>query len=104
MKSSVTFKETDKERGLLESDNNISECLCESVTFNMPTSLRILFAMILVHFNRTDVRRLRNTYYGDMSKDFQRSHYTTTEHMYNVPWEVLIITWRVWDKLLTNMT
>ncbi|KAG5586051.1 hypothetical protein H5410_046485 [Solanum commersonii] len=31
-----TFKEAIKERGLLESDNNISECLREMVTFKMP--------------------------------------------------------------------
>ncbi|XP_049360758.1 uncharacterized protein LOC125825469 [Solanum verrucosum] len=74
-----TFKVAAKERGLFESDNSISECLREAVTFKMPTALRSLFATILVHCNPTDVRSLCYTYYGDMSEDFQRSHCTTTE-------------------------
>ncbi|XP_015167741.1 ATP-dependent DNA helicase RRM3-like [Solanum tuberosum] len=73
-----TFKQAAKERGLLESDNSISECLREAVTFKMPAALRCLFATILVHCNPTDVRCLWDTYYGDMSEDFQRSHSSTT--------------------------
>ncbi|KAG5627660.1 hypothetical protein H5410_012878 [Solanum commersonii] len=74
-----TFNEAAKERGLLESYNSISECLREAVTFKMPTTLQSLFATILVHCNPTDVRSLWDTYYSDMSEDFQRSHCTTIE-------------------------
>ncbi|KAG5581516.1 hypothetical protein H5410_052143 [Solanum commersonii] len=66
-------------RGLLESDNNISECLRETVNFEMPSTLRCLFATILVHCNPTDVRCLWDTYYSDMSEHFYRSHSSTTE-------------------------
>ncbi|XP_070022215.1 uncharacterized protein [Nicotiana sylvestris] len=69
-----TFKETAKERGLLESDNSISECLREAVLFKMPSALRNLFAIILVHCNPTDIRKLWETYYEDMSKDFRKIH------------------------------
>ncbi|PHT75944.1 hypothetical protein T459_19466 [Capsicum annuum] len=44
-----TFKEAEKERGLLESDNSISKCLRDAVVFKMPSALRNLFATILVH-------------------------------------------------------
>ncbi|XP_049378107.1 uncharacterized protein LOC125842861 [Solanum stenotomum] len=71
--------EAAKERGLLESDNSISECLREAVTFKMPSALRCLFATILARCNPTDVRCLWDTYYGDMSEDFQRSHSRTTD-------------------------
>ncbi|XP_075086514.1 uncharacterized protein LOC142169177 [Nicotiana tabacum] len=69
-----TFKEAAKERGLLESDNSISECLREAVLFKMPSALRNLFATILVHCNPMDVRKLQDTYYEDMSEDFRRIH------------------------------
>ncbi|KAF3624476.1 hypothetical protein FXO38_30239 [Capsicum annuum] len=69
-----TFKEAAKERGLLESDNSTSECLCEAVVFKIPLALRNLFSTILVHCNPTDVRTLWDTYYDDMSEDFKRIH------------------------------
>ncbi|XP_075079447.1 ATP-dependent DNA helicase RRM3-like [Nicotiana tabacum] len=69
-----TFKEAVKERGLLESDNSISECLREAVLFKMPSALRNLFATILVHCDPTDIRKLWDTYCEDMSEDFRRIH------------------------------
>ncbi|KAH0633393.1 hypothetical protein KY284_036179 [Solanum tuberosum] len=74
-----TFKEAAKEKGLLESDDSISECLREAVIFKMPVALRMLFATNLVHCNPTDVRRLWDTYYNDMSNDFQRIHAKSPE-------------------------
>ncbi|KAG5610555.1 hypothetical protein H5410_021836 [Solanum commersonii] len=71
-KQCQTFKEVAKERGLLESDNNISECLRETVIFKMPSALRSLFATILIHCNPTDIRKLWDTYYEDMSEDFNK--------------------------------
>lgn len=53
-----TFKEAAKERELLESDNNISECLGEVVQFKMSPALRSLFTTILVYYNPTDIRKL----------------------------------------------
>ncbi|KAH0633092.1 hypothetical protein KY284_035878 [Solanum tuberosum] len=72
-------KEAAKERGLLESDDSISECLREAVNFKMHVALRMLFATILVHCNPTDVRRLWDTYYNDMSDDLQRTHAKSPE-------------------------
>lgn len=73
------MKEAAKERGLLESDNNISECLHEAVIFKMPSALRGLFATFLVHFSPKDVRSLWDAYYIDMSEDFQKSHDSSPE-------------------------
>ncbi|KAM3266374.1 hypothetical protein P3L10_003368 [Capsicum annuum] len=56
-----SFKEAAKERGLLESDNSISECLCEASFFKKPSALPGLFATILVHCSPTDVRNLWDT-------------------------------------------
>lgn len=74
-----TFKEVAKERGLLELDNNISECLREATTFKMPTTLCCLLATVLVHCNPTNVRSLWDTCYNDMFEDFQRMHGSSTE-------------------------
>lgn len=86
-KQCQTFKEAAKERGLLESDNSISECLSEAVVFKMPSALRSLFATILVHCNPTDIRKLWDTYYEDMSEDFNRlygnSHNTILQSTLN---------------------
>ena len=74
-------------KGLLESDNNISECLREVVFFKMSSALRSLFATILVHCNPTDIRKLWDTYYEDMSEDFSRlygkSHNTILQSTLN---------------------
>jgi len=74
-----TFKESARERGLLESDNSISKCLREAVLFKMPSALRNLFATILVHCNPTDTRKLWDTYYEDMSEDFRRIHESSSD-------------------------
>ncbi|XP_055824435.1 uncharacterized protein LOC129892956 [Solanum dulcamara] len=49
-----TFKETAKERGLLESDNDISESLGEAVLFKMPPALqkRAILASRNEHVNK----------------------------------------------------
>ncbi|KAG5595298.1 hypothetical protein H5410_036530 [Solanum commersonii] len=69
-KQRETFKEATKERGLLESDNTMSKILGEVVIFKMPSTLRSLFAAILVHYNPTDVRKLWDTYYEDVVEVF----------------------------------
>ncbi|XP_049354827.1 uncharacterized protein LOC125819439 [Solanum verrucosum] len=50
-----------------------------SVIGRINVALRMLFATILVHCNPTDVRRLWDTYYNDMSDDFQRTHAKSAE-------------------------
>lgn len=48
--------------------------LHEAVIFSMHVALHCLYATILVHCNPTDMRRLWETYYNDMSEEFQRTH------------------------------
>ncbi|XP_049342915.1 uncharacterized protein LOC125807239 [Solanum verrucosum] len=53
----------------------------------MPLALRSLFATILIHCNPTDIRKLSDTYYEDMSEDFNRlygnSHNTILQSTLN---------------------
>ncbi|XP_062201341.1 uncharacterized protein LOC133903879 [Phragmites australis] len=49
-----TFREAAEKRGLIESNNNIDDCLTEAEIFHMPSSLRRLFATILVFCEPND--------------------------------------------------
>ncbi|XP_062233672.1 uncharacterized protein LOC133930909 [Phragmites australis] len=53
-----TFREAAERRGLIEADNTLDECLTEAELFQMPPSLRRLFATILVFCEPSDVRGL----------------------------------------------
>nr|XP_043633212.1 uncharacterized protein LOC122604382 [Erigeron canadensis] len=54
----TTFRKAALERGLIENDDSLSQCLIEASMFHFPHSLRRLFATILIFCNPGDVRRL----------------------------------------------
>ena len=53
-----SFREATERRGLIEEDNTLDECLSEAIFFRMPSSLRRLFATILVFYEPHDVMGL----------------------------------------------
>ncbi|XP_027156938.1 ATP-dependent DNA helicase PIF7-like [Coffea eugenioides] len=61
--------------GLLQSDTYIQETLEEAVVFQMPSSLRLLFATILVHCAPADPKFLWDKFQLDLSADYQRSQH-----------------------------
>ncbi|ONM01236.1 hypothetical protein ZEAMMB73_Zm00001d030646 [Zea mays] len=65
-----TFHEAAEKRKLLESDNTLDECLTERALFQMPSSLRRLFATILVYCEPSDVAVLWNMLHS-MGKDIK---------------------------------
>ncbi|XP_062217825.1 uncharacterized protein LOC133918083 [Phragmites australis] len=67
-----TFREAAERRGLIEADNTLDECLMEAELFQMPPSLRRLFATILVFCEPSDVRGLWNKHREAMSEDYRR--------------------------------
>ncbi|KAL6639554.1 hypothetical protein ACP70R_023284 [Stipagrostis hirtigluma subsp. patula] len=67
-----TFREAAERRGLLESDKSLDECLTEATLFQMPSSLRRLFATILVFCEPNNVRRLWQRHLEAMSEDYRR--------------------------------
>ncbi|KAK9274843.1 hypothetical protein L1049_022097 [Liquidambar formosana] len=69
-----TFKESALKKRLLESDENISECLSETANFQMPQALRRLFAMLFVYCEPSNLRKLWEDYFEPMSEDFKRIH------------------------------
>ncbi|XP_044980863.1 uncharacterized protein LOC123448144 [Hordeum vulgare subsp. vulgare] len=69
-----SFREAAERRGLIEADNTLEECLTEAELFQMPSSLRRLFATILVFCEPSGVRELWGSHLEAMSDDYRRSH------------------------------
>ncbi|RCV30475.1 hypothetical protein SETIT_6G097900v2, partial [Setaria italica] len=57
-----SFREAAEKRGLIEADNTLDDCLMEAELFRMPSSLRRLFATILVFCEPHDIRALWNNH------------------------------------------
>ena len=72
-----TFKQAAEQRGLLENYNSIRQCLLEVRDIRMPSTLRRLFATILVFFLPTGVRELWNELYPYMVEDYPLTSVTT---------------------------
>nr|XP_016507198.1 PREDICTED: uncharacterized protein LOC107824907 [Nicotiana tabacum] len=53
-----TFRESLDKRGLLHCDNNLIECMSEAASYQMPYSLRRLFATLLVYCGPVNPRKL----------------------------------------------
>ncbi|KAL4590927.1 hypothetical protein LXL04_003874 [Taraxacum kok-saghyz] len=67
-----TFRKAAVERGLVETDDNLSQCLTEASLFQFPVALRSLFATILIYCELGDVRKLWDEYYHSLSEDYSR--------------------------------
>ncbi|RCV43190.1 hypothetical protein SETIT_9G275200v2 [Setaria italica] len=69
-----SFREAAERRGLIEEDNTLDECLTENSLFHMPSSLRRLFATILVFCEPNDVFGLWTKHLDAMSEDYRRNN------------------------------
>lgn len=67
-----TFREAAEKRGLLHCDNNLIDCMSEAVGYQMPYSLRRLFATFLVHCDPANPKELWEKFEEQMSEDFKR--------------------------------
>ncbi|KAL4564811.1 hypothetical protein LXL04_028882 [Taraxacum kok-saghyz] len=67
-----TFRKATLERGIIESDESLSQCLAEKSLFQFPNALRRLFATILVFCDPGDVRKLWNDHYIALLEDYVR--------------------------------
>ncbi|XP_070009380.1 uncharacterized protein [Nicotiana sylvestris] len=66
-----TFRESAQKRGLLHCDNNLAECMLEAESYQMPCSLRRLFATLLVYCDPANPRELWVKFENSMSEDFK---------------------------------
>ena len=67
-----TFREAALLCGLLEADNSLDKCLEETSMYQMPYSLRRLFATILGYCNPSNPKLLWNKFEEEMSEDFRQ--------------------------------
>ncbi|XP_042941344.1 uncharacterized protein LOC122276004 [Carya illinoinensis] len=80
-----TFREAATIHGLLQRDSSLQDCLHEASLYQMPSSLRRIFATILVYCNPTNPRELWERFEQDMSVDFR----STEDSMSDVRMQVL---------------
>ncbi|XP_027174556.1 uncharacterized protein LOC113774189 [Coffea eugenioides] len=66
----ASFRESALALGLLQSDAYIEDTLQEAVAFQMPSSLRLLFATLLVYCSPTNPRLLWENFELDLSADY----------------------------------
>ncbi|KAF5466120.1 hypothetical protein F2P56_016075 [Juglans regia] len=74
-----TFREAATLHGLLQRDTSLQDCMQEASLYQIPHSLRRLFATILVYCNPTNPRELWEYFEQDMSSDFQTSVATSAD-------------------------
>ncbi|KAB2600457.1 hypothetical protein D8674_010728 [Pyrus ussuriensis x Pyrus communis] len=65
-----TFKQAAEQRGLLERDDSIRQCLLEASTIQMPSALRRLFVTILVYCAPIGVQGLWDKFCPFMMEDY----------------------------------
>jgi hypothetical protein len=66
-----SFHEAAMQSGYLENDREWVACLEEASVFRMPRQLRLLFATILLYSMPADARALWNTFYAELSRDYE---------------------------------
>ncbi|XP_027124045.1 uncharacterized protein LOC113756002 [Coffea eugenioides] len=75
-KIALSYREVAFEMGLLQSDTYIEDALTDTATFQMPSSLRTLFAVLLIYCSPSNPRLLWEKFEGELSQDLRRnSHF-----------------------------
>jgi ATP-dependent DNA helicase PIF1 len=69
-----TFREAAEALGLIDGDNSWDDALKEATIWAMPSSIRRLFAIILVFSEPTNVHRLWNKHIEAMGEDYSRNN------------------------------
>ncbi|CAH1444786.1 unnamed protein product [Lactuca virosa] len=78
-----TFRKAALERGLIETDDNLSQCLVKASLFQFPSALRRLFATMLIFCEPGNVRKLWDDHYDSLSEDY-RKQYRRVERVQNM--------------------
>ncbi|XP_027082697.1 uncharacterized protein [Coffea arabica] len=76
-KLALSYREAAFEMGLLQSDTYLEDALTDAATFQMPFSLRTLFAVLLVYCSPSNPRLLWERFEGELSQDLKRNSHLT---------------------------
>ncbi|KAI5429032.1 hypothetical protein KIW84_033865 [Lathyrus oleraceus] len=79
-----TFKKSTKDKGFLEIDHCIHDCLVEAASLRMPYALRRLFVTVLIFCEPTDVRGLWNEFFTHMAEDYQTTNNVVESNLTNI--------------------
>lgn len=69
-----TFKKSVEDRGFLDTDHNIRDCLVEATSLRMPYALWRLFVMIIIFCEPIDVIGLWNEFFTHMAENYQTTN------------------------------
>lgn len=67
-----TFRDACEALGVVGTDKSLDDCLSEVAEWQMPASLRRLFAIIMVFCESTNIRALWDKHYKSLAEDFSR--------------------------------
>ncbi|KAI5389865.1 hypothetical protein KIW84_075246 [Lathyrus oleraceus] len=79
-----TFKKSAEDRGFLETDHSIRDCLVEATSLRMPYALRRLFVTILIFCEPIDVIGLWNEFFTHMVEDYQTANNAVESDLTNM--------------------
>ena len=68
-----SYREAAFQMGLLQTDTYIEDALYEAATFQMPSSLRSLFAVMLAFCSPSNPKHLWEKYETELSRDYQKN-------------------------------
>lgn len=68
-----TFRDACEVHGLMHTDASLDKCLAKAAEWQMPYSIRRLFAIIMVFCEATNIRKLWDKHFDALSKDYCRS-------------------------------
>ncbi|XP_071939107.1 uncharacterized protein [Coffea arabica] len=74
-----SFKRAAEIRGLLQIDNGAEQCLSEAAIYKMPSSLRQLFAVILIYCPPSNPKNLWDKFYDSLSEDIAIQSFLSEE-------------------------
>nr|XP_027083711.1 uncharacterized protein LOC113706012 [Coffea arabica] len=74
-----SFKRAAEIRGLLQIDNGAEQCLSEAALYKMPSSLRQLFAVILIYCPPSNPKNLWDKFYDYLLEDIANQSFLSEE-------------------------
>ena len=80
----LSYKKAAFQMGLLQSDTHLEDTLNEAAAFQMSSSLRTLFAILLAYCSPSNPRALWEKYEAEMSRDFERARSFSAQNVEHI--------------------
>ncbi|XP_071923013.1 uncharacterized protein [Coffea arabica] len=101
-KIATSFREAAEFLGLLQADNSAEICLAEAILYQMPSSLRHLFATILVYCNPSNCQELWLKFKHFLSEDIEQNKTLSAEVVNSTVLQIIDMHLRAMGKQITH--